>query len=238
MKTPPKSYEEVKMMQESFWETIHNRGEWKELRFVPNPLAVDLQKIIPARSNILEVGCSSGRDARYFASCGHNVVAMDFSQMALKRMMDHAKQQGIDAQIIPVHKNVAEGLPDLRPDSIDCFYSDFGGINQIQNVIQKLKKNPESKSATITLMNPDGDKHHMPCIVALDFKIRNKQLMLTAFFRSQDVGKKIYADIICLGEIEKQIADSVGVAMGPLNILIVSLHVYEADFEKIADLIA
>jgi thymidylate synthase len=117
-------------------------------------------------------------------------------------------------------------------------FTDFGGINQIQDVIQKLKKNPESKSATITLMNPEGDKHHMPCIVALDFKIRNKQLMLTAFFRSQDVGKKIYADIICLGEIEKEIADSIGVAMGPLNILIVSLHAYEADFEKIADLIA
>lgn len=111
------------MMQESFWEIIHNRGEWWDLCFVPNSLAVDLQKIIPAKSSILEVGCSSGRDARYFASCGHSIIAMDFSQIALRRMMDHAKQQGIDAQIIPVHKNVAEGLPDLRPDSIDCFYS-------------------------------------------------------------------------------------------------------------------
>ncbi|MDO8579362.1 MAG: thymidylate synthase, partial [bacterium] len=115
-------------------------------------------------------------------------------------------------------------------------FMDFDGINQIQNIIEKLKENPESKSATITLMNPKGDKHHVPCIVALDFKVRNNQLMLTAFFRSQDVGKKIYADIICLGEIEKQVADAVDIAMGPLNILIVSLHAYEADFQKIKDI--
>ncbi len=111
-------------------------------------------------------------------------------------------------------------------------FTDYYGIDQIRGIVEKLKKNPESKSATITLMDPKGDSGHMPCIVALDFKIRNGKLMTTAFFRSQDVGKKIYADIICLGEIGSRIAEEVSVQNGELNILIVSLHLYEEDREK------
>lgn len=115
--------------------------------------------------------------------------------------------------------------------------TDHHGVNQIESAIEKLRKNPEAKSATITLMSPEGDHNHMPCIVALDFKIRDGKLMTTAFFRSQDVGKKIYADIICIGEIGKKIADVVTVPNGDLNILIVSLHFYEEDRAKITQLL-
>src|SRR3989344_8329901 len=116
-------------------------------------------------------------------------------------------------------------------------FTDYYGIDQIKGIIEKLKKNPESKSATITLMDPKGDGGHIPCIVALDFKIRDGKLMTTAFFRSQDVGKKIYADIICLGEIAQKIANEVNAQNGELNILIVSLHLYEEDRDKINQLL-
>ncbi len=115
-------------------------------------------------------------------------------------------------------------------------FFDYDGIDQVANVIAKLKKNPESKSATITLMNPKGDLAHMPCIVSIDFKIRDGQLITTSFFRSQDVGKKIYADIICIGEIAKKIADAVVIESGQLNILIASLHAYEVDWNKVEEL--
>lgn len=117
------------------------------------------------------------------------------------------------------------------------FFS-YDGIDQISRAIEKLKKNQDSKSATVSLMDPPGDASHMPCIVALDFKVRDGRLMTTAFFRSQDAGKKMYADIICLGEIARRVADGVGVEAGPLHILIVSLHVYETEWNKINALIA
>ncbi len=116
-------------------------------------------------------------------------------------------------------------------------FFNYDGINQIKNVIKKLKKNPESKSATISLMNPDGDKHHMPCIVAIDFKIRDNKLITTAFFRSQDVGKKIYADILCIGEIGQMIASQLDLHLGELHIHIVSLHVYEPDWDRVNKMI-
>jgi thymidylate synthase (methanogen type) len=110
---------------------------------------------------------------------------------------------------------------------------DKNGINQIENIIKKLRNNPESKSATVTLLDPEGDQSHVPCIVSLDFKIRHKRLVTTAFFRSQDAGKKMYADILALHTISKRVAQHLNVKAGPVNIFVVSLHLYSEDREKI-----
>lgn len=117
------------------------------------------------------------------------------------------------------------------------FFSYDQSINQVQGVIEKLIKNIESKSATISLSDPAQDDKHMPCIISIDFKVRDSKLMATAFFRSQDVGKKIYADIFAIAEISKKIANAIDVPMGSVNLLIVSLHAYQEDWEKVKTLI-
>ncbi len=115
---------------------------------------------------------------------------------------------------------------------------DFDGhYNQFEKIAEKLIKNPESKSATISFMYPGHDDKHMPCIVALDFKIRNGRLNGSAFFRSQDAGKKFYADIMCMGEILRRLAERINLLVGELNIFIASLHIYENDFEMVEGII-
>ena len=52
------------------------------------------------------------------------------------------------------------------------FFAYDESINQVENVIEKLKNNIESKSATITLSDPQEDLKHIPCIVAIDYKVR------------------------------------------------------------------
>ncbi len=111
-------------------------------------------------------------------------------------------------------------------------FFNYSGINQIESVIAKLRKNPESKSATISLMNPKEDQGHVPCICAVDFKLRGGKLRATAFFRSQDAGKKLYADMIALGRIMALIAGKLAVGTGELGIFIASLHVYEEDIDS------
>lgn len=115
----------------------------------------------------------------------------------------------------------------------------FNGMNQLREVVKKLKEKPESKSAVITLNNPLSDFNtHFPCLNLLDFKIRGrKKVFTTAFFRSQDVGKKIYADILALGEISKMVANSLKTNVGPLTLIIVSAHIYQEDFNKVNQLI-
>jgi thymidylate synthase (methanogen type) len=116
---------------------------------------------------------------------------------------------------------------------------DFKGINQVEEIVKKLNEKPESKSALISLTDPTQDfKGHSPCVSVIDFKLRKDILITTAFLRSQDVGKKIYADIIAIGKISKLIADRLNVKSGPLILIIVSAHVYKRDFKKINKLIS
>jgi len=106
-------------------------------------------------------------------------------------------------------------------------------IDQIKTVIKRLKNNPVAKSATLTLMRPGFDSKHVPCLTTLDFKIREKKLLLTCFVRSQDVYKKMYADILCLSRIQKNVADKLKIKVGPLCINVVSAHIYKEDFKKV-----
>jgi thymidylate synthase (methanogen type) len=105
----------------------------------------------------------------------------------------------------------------------------FLGVDQIEVVIKKLKKNPNSKSATINLMLAPNDKKHVPCLAVLDFKIRSNKLITTAFFRSQDVGKKFYADGLAIKEVSKKIAKKISVPLGEFVLFIKSAHFYVND---------
>lgn len=109
---------------------------------------------------------------------------------------------------------------------------DYNGIDQIKSLTGRLKTNPQVKSATITLMRPGFDNQHVPCLTTLDFKVRNKKLLLTCFFRSQDIYKKMCVDMLCLAKIQKNMAKQLRVNPGYLCFHIVSAHVYKEDFEK------
>lgn len=114
---------------------------------------------------------------------------------------------------------------------------DYNGLDQINIVTNKLSKNPDSKSATISLMDPSKDASHVPCITVLDFKLRNGVLYTSSFFRSQDAGKKLYADIISINEISEKIANALKVKIGKLTIFVASLHLYIKDYNKFKKLI-
>lgn len=115
-------------------------------------------------------------------------------------------------------------------------FKDFEGHNQLTYVNDKLTEKPTSKSATITSMYPPGDTKHVPCICTLDFKIRDG-LLMTAFFRSQDIGKKFYADVIALKRIQEEVSNHLDVNNNKMVIQVVSAHIYETDFDLVEDII-
>jgi thymidylate synthase len=116
---------------------------------------------------------------------------------------------------------------------------DINGENHLEWVINKLKNNPDTKSATISTLSPgEKRKTNLSCITTLDFKIRNKKLITTIFVRSQDAYKKLQWDILFLGQIAKTIAEQVGIPPGPLNSFVVSEHIYDTDFKEVEKLLA
>lgn len=115
--------------QQNLWDAQHAvRGsqdglEGYNLIDVPNDAAVLLNGMLGPESIIAEVGSANGRDARYWALQGHRVHCMDFSQVALGQLVDHAARQGVADRINPLHFDANAGdLPSAVGD-IDGFYS-------------------------------------------------------------------------------------------------------------------
>jgi thymidylate synthase len=121
-----------------------------------------------------------------------------------------------------------ESIPDWKYSYAERLY-DNNGINQIANVIEILRSNAFSKSATISLINSSADIYHRPCLVTIDFKVRHETLFVMGFFRSQDIGKKMYADALELLHIGNIISVALRITTIEIIHFISSAHIYEVD---------
>lgn len=115
------------------------------------------------------------------------------------------------------------------------------GASPYEAIRDTLRKKPEAKSATISLLRPnDAHLGHVPCITTIDFKIRAGKLNVGYFARSQDVFKKSYADNLAISEIGAQLAgdlaDDFELSPGSITGFIVSAHLYLSDLGKMAEM--
>lgn len=103
--------------------------------------------------------------------------------------------------------------------------------DQVENAIDLLKKDPNSRSAIIVLSSPDIPKK--PCVTEVSFSIRQNVLNMTAIFKSSDFAKKFIPDMIELSEIHKKISRSLNVSRGDVNAFILCAQIYKGDLDKV-----
>jgi thymidylate synthase len=110
---------------------------------------------------------------------------------------------------------------------------DYGatGLNQIDWVIERLKKDPESRSATITTFEPLSDTSYIPCVSMLDFWIRDGAVEQVVYAHSIDFGTKGYANLVELADLQQRVAQGLGMPVGRLLFIVKSAHIYETEFE-------
>ena len=107
----------------------------------------------------------------------------------------------------------------------------FQGINQIDWIIEKLKKKPESKSATISMLQRASEESYIPCVSLLDFKIRSNQLWLTVTCRSLDFGQKAIHNMTNLARLSQKVADRLDISQNRLFMQVNSAHIYKKDLK-------
>ena len=107
---------------------------------------------------------------------------------------------------------------------------DYDGHDQIAWVIERLRGDPETRSATITTFQPLTDTSYIPCVSLLDFWRVQGALELVVYAHSLDFGKKAYGNLVELARIEHEVAAAVEIPVGPLVIHAKSAHVYEPEF--------
>ena len=116
-----------------------------------------------------------------------------------------------------------------RTDYMALLRSPGAGLS-LDDVVQRLRREPESKSATVQFPVTATAK---PCLTTLDFKLRNGHIELTAFFRSQDVWRRQPANNAFLLDCVRLVAIQLGVQPGLVRVVVASAHVQEADLPGI-----
>ena len=117
---------------------------------------------------------------------------------------------------------------------------DYGGAgrNQVQWIIERLRADPSSRSATITTFEPLLDTSYIPCVSLLDFWIREGALDQVVYAHSIDFGAKGYANLVELAWLQEHIATALGVPVGRLDFVVKSAHVYETEFDYMNTVLA
>ncbi|HEY4346638.1 MAG TPA: thymidylate synthase [Gaiellaceae bacterium] len=140
-----------------------------------------------------------------------------------------------------MHRNFFDHatVPELgNADSYATRLFDYGrsGRDQIAWVVERLRADPECRSATITTFQPLTDTSYIPCVSLLDFWLRDGAVELVVYAHSLDFGKKAYGNLVELAHLAEHVAGELGVPVGPLVVHAKSAHVYEPEWAAMAEL--
>jgi thymidylate synthase len=127
------------------------------------------------------------------------------------------------------HALVTE-LGDARSYASRLYDYAASGRDQVQWVIDRLRSDPRSRSATITTFEPLLDTSYIPCVSLLDFWIRDGRLDSVVYAHSIDFGAKGYGNLVELAYLMERVADGLELPIGRLDFLVKSAHIYEPDF--------
>jgi len=113
------------------------------------------------------------------------------------------------------------------------FDYDHTGRDQLAWVIDRLRRDPASRSASITTYQPRTDTTYIPCVSLLDFWLPGGAVELVAYCHSIDFGAKGYANLVELAALQERVAGELGRPAGRLIMVVKSAHVYDSEFEYV-----
>jgi thymidylate synthase len=126
------------------------------------------------------------------------------------------------------HERVA-ALGGARSYASRLFDYAGAGRDQVAWVIDRLRADPASRSATITTFEPLTDTTYIPCVSLLDFWLRDGALELAVYAHSIDFGAKGYGNLIELALLQERVAAALGRSVGGLRFIVKSAHIYDTE---------
>jgi thymidylate synthase len=109
------------------------------------------------------------------------------------------------------------------------FDYEHSGRDQVAWVVDRLRRDPASRSAAITTFQPHTDSSYIPCVSLLDFWRPDGAVELVAYAHSIDFGAKGYGNLVELASLQRHVAGQLGLPAGRLLMIAKSAHVYETE---------
>ena len=93
------------------------------------------------------------------------------------------------------HATVA-ALGDADSYATRLFDYEHSGRDQVAWVVDRLRRDPATRSAAITTFQPHTDTSYIPCVSLLDFWLPDGAVELVAYAHSIDFGAKGYGNLV------------------------------------------
>ncbi len=95
--------------------------------------------------------------------------------------------------------------------------------------MDRLRRDPATRSAAITTFQPHTDTSYIPCVSLLDFWLPGGAVELVVYAHSIDFGAKGYGNLVELAALQHHVAGQLGRPAGRLLMVVKSAHVYETE---------
>ena len=115
----------------------------------------------------------------------------------------------------------------------------YQGRNQLIDIVNRLKQDKGSNRAVAVTFNPftDNERDDIPCLQLIQSIIRDDKLILSVYFRSNDLYGAFPSNMMFLTYLGMKIANELGVQFDYIDYHCSSLHIYETDYEQASKVI-
>ena len=110
----------------------------------------------------------------------------------------------------------------------------YQGRNQLNDIVNRLKQDMGGNRAVAVTFNPfvDNERDDIPCLQLIQALVRGDKLILSVYFRSNDLYGAFPSNMMFLTYLGMKIANELDVKFDYIDYHCSSLHVYETDYEQ------
>ena len=110
----------------------------------------------------------------------------------------------------------------------------YQGRNQLIDIVNRLQQDIGSNRAVAVTFNPfvDNEYDDIPCLQLIQALVRNNKLILSVYFRSNDLYGAFPSNMMFLTYLGMKIAKELDVKFDYIDYHCSSLHIYETDYEQ------
>lgn len=141
-----------------------------------------------------------------------------------------------DVGFLATYSKQASGLI-LGAASYGYRWRKYFGVDQLEQLVTKLKIDPTGRRAYLAMWDPESDltskEIDVPCNLGIKFEIREGRLEMTVFNRSNDaIWGACGANVVHMSFLQEYVANMVGVPMGSYFQVSGNMHVYSEVYEE------
>ena len=188
---------------------------------------------------ILAYGIASAYDGRPVREISHVTLAVehpDPEDEIIARLAEPERLAWMRANFTD-HSTVA-ALGGADSYATRLFDYEHTGRDQVAWVIDRLRRDPATRSAAITTFQPRTDTTYIPCVSLLDFWLPGGAVELVSYAHSIDFGTKGYGNLVELAWLQRHVAAGLERPTGRLLMVVKSAHVYETELGYVRGVLA